>query len=213
MKKVILLLCSIMLSVNVAFADSSAVKTSEISHIEKYLDKFSNHIGFNGNVLVAKNNEILFSKSYGYSDIKRKIPLNPKSEFHIASITKQFTSVAILKLVQDKQISLEDKISNLIPEFANAPWAQGVTINHLLHHTSGIYEPSPIETPKFSKIEEVIDYFKDKPSASKPGKIFMYSNFGYNILAYIVQKITHKPLGIYFKEAFFDPLEMHYTFI
>lgn len=189
-------------------------QASEYSAIDKYLDTFSRKIGLNGSVLIAHDDKILFSKNYGLHDFKSKIPIAHESQFHVGSVTKQFIGVAILNLVQEKKISLKDNVSDLIPQFSETPWAQGVTIKSLLNHTSGIYEPTPLESeykPHFSKVEEVIDYLKDKPSISKPGKLFLYSNNGYLVLGYIIEKITQKPSALYLKEIFFDPLRMSST--
>lgn len=189
-------------------------QASEYSSIEKYLDTFSRKIGLNGNVLITHDDKIILSKSYGMSDFKSKTPLVYKSQFHVGSVTKQFTAVAVLKLIQEKRISLKDKVSDLIPEFANTPWAQEVTIKHLLNHTSGIYEPNPLEgehKPHFSEVGEVITYLKDKPSISQPGKLFLYSNNGYLVLGYIIEKIAQKSLAQYLKDTFFEPLQMNST--
>lgn len=187
---------------------------SDLFALEKYLDEFSTKIGLNGNVFIATNNEVLFSKSYGFSNFQERSPLTYESQFYIGSVTKQFTAVAILRLVQEGKISLEDKISKLIPEFSRTPWAQDVTIKHLLNHTSGIFEPNPLENqskPPFSKVEDVISYLKDKHAMSELGKLFLYSNNGYLVLGYIIEKITQKSLDVYLKQAFFDPLEMAST--
>lgn len=205
--KLLILLFISMMSVNFSQA-------SDLSSIEKYLGVFSKSIGLNGNVLIAQNDKVLFAKSYGMSDFKSKIPMTYESQFHVGSVTKQFTAVAILRLVQEKRISLKDLVSDLIPQLSETPWAQYVTVKNLLNHTSGIYEPNPIESehkPHFSEIGDVITYLKDKPSISRPGKLFLYSNNGYLVLGYIVEKITQKPLALYFKETFFVPLQMNST--
>lgn len=186
-----------------------------IKSCEQFLDEFSSKIGLNGNILVSKNDEILFEKSYGYMNISQKTPLSHESQFGIGSITKQFTAVAILKLVQDQLIALDSKIPDIILQFKNTPWAQNVTIEHLLTHTSGIYTPSPLENDatQFTSLNQVIDYLVDKPSTSKPGHIFMYSNNGYLVLGYIIEALRNKSLACYMKENFFDPLGMNSTYL
>ena len=109
----------------------SCLGASELPEFEKYLDSFSKHIGFNGNVLIAKDQKVLFSKSYGFAHFLTKAPLTEASQFCVGSITKQFTAVAILKLVEEKKFSLSDRIHLLVPEFASTPWAQTVTVEQI----------------------------------------------------------------------------------
>lgn len=181
-----------------------------------YLDNYSSIIGLNGNVLIAHDEEVVFSKSYGFADFSTKEPLGIDSQFCIGSVTKQFTAVAILKLVQEGQLSLEDKIGDLIPEFSRTPWAQGVTTKHLLAHTSGIFEPNPRESEgktAFIIVQDVVAYLADKPSISKPGSLFLYSNNGYLVLGYLLEKKSKKSLEDYFKDVFFAPLAMDSTYL
>ena len=91
-------------------------------------------------VLVAQNSKILFEKGYGLADRERTIPVTPQTIFRIGSMTKQFTSSAILKLQEEGKLSVDDKLSKYIPDF---PRGKGVTLRELLTHTSGIHDYSP----------------------------------------------------------------------
>lgn len=217
--KIIFLFSSFLLIVLLGPLASLACETtretpSKSLKIEHYLDRFSQIIGLNGNVLITKDDTVVLSKSYGYADLASKIPLSKDSQFCIGSVTKQFTAIAILRLVQDSKLSLSDPIRKLIPDFKDAPWAEDVSVEHLLSHTSGIFEPNHIQkkvAPSFKSIDQIIDYLKNKPSISKPGDLFLYSNTGYIVLGYLIEKITSQPLDLYLHGTFFAPLEMHST--
>ena len=186
----------------------------ESREIEGYLDQFSHIIGLNGNVLITRGDRTVLSKSYGYEDFENNIPFTAESQFCIGSVTKQFTAVALLRLVEQNKLKLEDYIGDLIPEFEKAPWAENVTVEHLLTHTSGIYELSPHERDEATPVKDmkqIIDIFKDKPSISRPGELFLYSNMGYVILGYLIEQLTAKPLKSYLRETFFVPLHMEST--
>ncbi len=161
-------------------------------------------------VLVARDGKILLEKSYGLADAESHTPIGPTTKFRIGSITKQFTAAAILKLVDEGKLSLEDKLARFIPDY---PRGQEVSIHHLLSHTSGI----PNFTSKWSFIfnvtqavepEEQIASFKRDPYDFDPGARWAYSNSGYFLLGYIVQKVSQRTYEEYLRKTFFEPLGM-----
>jgi CubicO group peptidase (beta-lactamase class C family) len=160
-------------------------------------------------VIVSQNGQILYQKGFGYSDVEHSIPITPETEFRIGSITKQFTAAAILKLQENGKLSLNDKLSTFIPDY---PRGDEVTIHHLLTHTSGI--PSYTSKPDFRKTLtfqidplKLIDSLKNDTFVFDPGELHIYSNSGYFLLGYIIEKISSKSLQDYLKETFFDPLD------
>jgi len=164
-------------------------------------------------VIVSQNGQIIYQREFGYSDVEHCIPITPETKFRIGSITKQFTAAAILKLQESGKLSLDDKLSEFIPDY---PRGDEVTIHHLLTHTSGI--PSYTSRPDFMKTVTVpidprrcIDSFKNDTFDFDPGEHQMYSNSGYFLLGYIVEIVSGKPLQDYLKETFFDPLGMRDT--
>jgi CubicO group peptidase (beta-lactamase class C family) len=171
--------------------------------------------GFNGNILWASNDSIIFKKSYGFADPKNTIPLNDTSIFMLASMSKQFTAVAILKLYEEGKLKLTDSLRFYFPEL---PY-KGVTVEHLLTHTSGIpdYEE---EFVLYKKCSLPIIYNKDlistysslKPKSKfTPGTKWSYSNTNYIILASIIEKLSGLTYKEYLKKYLFDPLEMKHT--
>jgi len=172
--------------------------------------------GFNGSILVAKNDCILIHKDYGYADFKTKTALNHNSIYQLASVSKQFTAVAILILYENGQLALDDSVSGYIPDF---PY-ENITIRQLLHHTSGL----PIyfwlaehkwkgKNPPLNA--EMLELMKDHnlPLFNYPGRKFDYSNTGYFILAAIVEKISGMTFNDFLTTYIFKPLNMTNSFV
>lgn len=158
---------------------------------------------FRGTVLVARGGTILLKKGYGNQE---------NTIYQIASVTKTFTATAILKLAEKGRLSLQDKLSKYFPDY---PKGDSITIQHLLTHTAGIYNYTTnrefMETAAGQPAteEQMLALFKDKPLDFSPGTSWNYSNSGYMLLGYIIQKVT----GITYQEALrkylFDQEDMH----
>lgn len=161
--------------------------------------------------LVAKNGQIIYRKAFGMANLELNVPMQPDMIFRIGSITKQFTAVAILQLVEQGKISLDDDITKFIPDYPTQ--AYHISIEHLLTHTSGIKSYTNVtEFDKYSKTdmkpEEVINLFKNQPMEFAPGTKWNYNNSGYFLLGYIIEKVTGKTYEDYVRENFFTPLGM-----
>lgn len=164
-------------------------------------------------VLVARDGNILYQKGSGLASLEHHVPVTPETIFRIGSITKQFTASAILKLLEEGLLALNDPLSKFLPDF---PRGDEVTIHHLLTHTSGIHShTSKVDFHKTVAAEiepeELIDSFKNDAFDFEPGENWLYNNSGYFLLGYIVEKVSGKPLGEYLKENFFEPLDMNDT--
>ena len=166
-------------------------------------------------VLIAQDGQVLYQKGFGFANLKKDIPITPKTEFRIGSVTKQFTAAAILKLKEEGKLSLDNKLSQFIPDY---PRGDEVTIHHLLTHTSGIksytdkinFENKEVTKP-IASAEAHIESFKNDPYNFDPGEVWSYSNSGYFLLGYIIEKVSGKSYGAYLKQAFFGPLGMNNT--
>ena len=138
---------------------------------------------FVGSVLVAKNGQVLYRNATGMAQAEWNIPNTPETKFRLGSITKQFTAVAVLQLVEQGKIKLDDPVKKFYPD-APAAW-DAITIHHLLNHTSGI--PSYTSLPDFfaknsmlpMKPAEIVKMTQDKPLEFEPGSKFRYNNTGY----------------------------------
>jgi CubicO group peptidase (beta-lactamase class C family) len=194
---------------------ATARKIAEIADIFRR----KKNAGFNGNVLIVQKGKILYQNSFGYAHLKEKDSLNSHSRFQLASLSKPFTAIAILKLVQEGRVSLDDSVQRFFPEF---PY-HGVKVDMLLSHRSGlpnyIYSfPDSIRHGKrFPSNLEVIDWYgKVIPTPTpynRPGRSFNYCNTNYCVLAGIVEKVTGGPFGEYLFNQVFAPLGMLETFL
>ena len=167
---------------------------------------------FSGSILVAKDGVPVWRESFGAADREWDIANTADTKFRLGSITKQFTATAILQLVEQGKLSVDDPISKY---YADAPpaWAK-VTIKHLLTHTSGI--PSYTDIPGFfdkdSRLpltpDEIIKLTRDKPLEFEPGSKFAYDNTGYIILGYVIEKVSGETYADYVAKRIFAPLGM-----
>lgn len=205
MKKQILFVCLLGLS-SLLFAQSNTDKIDSLIRAYIQLNKF------NGTVIATQRGETVFNKSYGFSDVSTKKELLSNSIFQIGSLTKPFTALLILKLFDDKKISINEPISNFID---NYPRGNEITIQHLLTHTSGIYEAlrdrqyfEQLTSNKVLTNEERIAFFSNKPLDFIPGTKYSYSNSGYDLLGAIIEKVSGMTYQDCLKKYIFDPLKM-----
>ncbi len=166
---------------------------------------------FMGSVLAARGPEVLFSKGYGSADLEWDVPNSPATKFRLGSVTKQFTAASILLLEERGKLSVQDPVKKYLPD-APAAWDK-ITIFHLLTHTSGI--PNFTAFPDYPKLEpfattaeQVVARFRDKPLEFEPGEKWNYSNSGYVLLTYLIEKITGGSYPAFIQENIFTPLGM-----
>lgn len=167
---------------------------------------------FSGAVLVAANGKPVLRRGVGLADRELAVAATPEMKFRIGSITKQFTATAILQLQEAGKLSIDDPISKYYRE-APPAWS-GITLRHLLTHTSGI--PSYTGLPGFfdraarlpHTPEELIKLTRDKPLEFEPGSRFAYDNSGYILLGYVVEKVSGQSYADYLKDHVFGPLHM-----
>lgn len=183
---------------------SSQITTAD--KLNKLIGNYARQGRFNGSALVAIHGKILLDKGYGYKSFKDKTENNPNTIFQIASVTKQFTSAVILKLVELNELSLDDKLSKWYP---NLPESDNIKIENLLTHTSGIHDWtnnsvnfSPASEPELVKFLEGVK--TDFPAGTR----WSYSNSNYSLLGYIIQKITGTTYENSVRKFIFVPLQM-----
>jgi CubicO group peptidase (beta-lactamase class C family) len=169
---------------------------------------------FSGSVLVSKNGDTLFKRGYGLANAEHQVPNTPETKFRLGSITKQFTAMAILILKEQGKLEIDDPVGKYLDDAPNA-W-DGVTIHHLLTHTSGVHSytadrdyPKKMSYPE--TVKSMIARFKDKPLDFKPGEKFEYSNSGYFLLGAVIEKVSGMKYEAFLKSAVFDPLDMKDT--
>ena len=164
-------------------------------------------------VLVSKDGRVIVQKGHGLADVDSRRRIYPETKFRIGSITKQFTAVAILKLQEQGQLSLHDRLSKFIADY---PRGEEVSLYHLLTHTSGLRD----HTTKTNFLENItrptttealIESFKQDGYDSAPGDRYRYNNSGYVLLGYVIKRASGMSYGAYLRRTFFDPLAMRNT--
>src|SRR5882757_10330557 len=167
---------------------------------------------FMGTVLVERNGKPILDKGYGSADLEWNIRNAPDTHFRLGSITKQFTAAGILLLEERGKLKVEDPISKYLPD-EPAAW-KNITFFHLLTHTSGI--PSFTSFPDYGELqsrpvtpEQLVARFRDKPLDFQPGEKWNYSNSGYALLGYLLEKISGQKYCDFLQENIFTPLAMH----
>jgi len=166
---------------------------------------------FMGTALVARGSQVLFSKGYGDANLELDVPNSPNTKFRLGSVTKQFTAASILLLEERGKLSVSDPVKKYLPD-APAAWDK-ITIFHVLTHTSGI--PNFTSFPDYPKLEryattsaELVARFRDKPLDFEPGEKWNYSNSGYVLLSYLIEKITGDSYEKFVRENILTPLGM-----
>lgn len=167
--------------------------------------------GFHGVILVAKNNQVLFEKGYGYANFDRRLPHTPATLFKTESVGKMFTATAILQLVEAGKLQLSQTVADLLPALRIRN-ATRITVDHLLKHTSGLQSPWDHPQWRFGKAystAELMKVVEEVPLAfDTPGQRMHYSNSGYCVLGWIVEKISGLSFDRYLQTHFFSPLNM-----
>lgn len=196
------------------FAIASPTYAQDIPRkIDELIRTYAAADKFNGTVLVAAHGSVIFEKGYGYRDAHAKSLNDASTIFQLASVSKQFTAVAVLKLVELHQLSLSDKLKKFYPDF---PRADSITIEQLLTHTSGIHDfasDNASDNVSMTSATEttLIARFRDKPFDFSPGKGWRYSNSGYSLLAFIIQKVSGMTYEAAVRKYIFEPLEMTHS--
>ncbi len=165
-------------------------------------------------VLVAKNGKTIFRKAYGLADAAKGTPMTADMQLRLGSITKQFTSTAILMLVDEGKIKLDDDITRFFPDYPTH--GKRITVEHLLNHTSGIasYTGKPafaVHMMEDIGVTAMVDSFKNDPLDFEPGTRYKYNNSGYFLLGAIIEKVSGQAYADFLEQRIFKPLGMNDT--
>lgn len=177
----------------------------------RQMDQFVSSRGFGGVVLVAREGHVLFQKAYGLANREHDVPNKLETKFRVGSVTKSFTAMAVMILVERGKLRVTDPVCNYIN---NCPktWA-GITVRHLLNHTSGL--PNFTDFPDNDQYERLpmtplatIARFRDKPLEFVPGERFSYCDSGYLLLGYIIERASGEKYEDFLRENIYQPLGM-----
>lgn len=183
--------------VGLCSAQASGVRAQQL------MQAYADDGWFMGSVLIAQNGQVVLNKSYGWADAEWSIPNSPSTRFAIASITKEFTAASILLLEERGKLKTDDLVKKYLPDVP-ASWDK-ITIYHLLTHTSGIpdagveYDSGPPEKM----------VLHDKPLEFQPGENWKYSNMGYVVLGYVLERLSGQTYEEFVRENIFKPLGMN----
>lgn len=160
---------------------------------------------------ITHKNQVLHVKGYGKANAHE--PVTPQTQFAIASLSKSFTAIAVLQLVEAGQINLNVPVKQYLPEFTldDGKVADLITIRHLLNHTSGLSDLGFSESLQPTNAERVISLHNARPVAA-PGTEFHYFNPNYDVLARVVEVVSGQSFGEYLRSHIFTPLQMSQTF-
>ncbi len=182
-----------------------------VSRMEQVVQFYLSNKQFMGSVLVARDKNVLLSKGYGFANLEWEIPNSSSTKFRLGSLTKQFTAACILLLEERGKLRIDDPVKKYLPD-APAAWEK-VTLFHLLTHTSGI--PSFTGFPDYastegmpSPAEKTVARFRDKPLDFQPGEKWSYSNSGYVLLGYLIERISGRSYADFVQGNIFAPLGM-----
>ena len=167
-------------------------------------------------VAVIQHGKLVYQKGYGRASLEYDIPVTTETIYHVASVSKQFTAMALALLEQDGKLSLEDDVHKYLPELPE--YGHTVTIRQLLQHTSGVRDQWQTLALAGWRLDDVITQeqilrvlFRQKELNFPPGTKHVYSNGGYTLAAEIVARVSGKPFPAFCQERIFRPLEMTYT--
>jgi CubicO group peptidase (beta-lactamase class C family) len=186
--------CTVVLLIGFQHA---ALAQDHAAKIQEVLTLAHKYRQFNGSALVAENGKVIYKGGFGMANMEWDIPNTPDTKFRLGSITKQFTAVLTLQLVEQGKIKLDGKLSEYLPDYRK-DIGEKVTVHHLLTHTSGI--PSYTSQPGFFanvsrnpyKVAEFVKTYTSGNLEFEPGTKFSYNNSGYFLLGAIVERITGK---------------------
>ena len=167
-------------------------------------------------IIVSKHGRVLLRKAYGMANLELHLPMQPDHVFALASISKQFTAAAILKLAEEGRLALDEDITKFLPAYPTH--GARITIEHLLTHTSGLSGLSEtsdlraVATQDSPLIDVLGDWAKDLPPDSAPGERWAYSNWGYSLLGTIVEQASGTSYAAYLEKKLFVPAGLTHTF-
>jgi len=180
-------------------------------------------------VALIRNGRIEYRKAFGFADLDARAPITSNTQFLLASLTKQFTAMAILILVERHKLGLDDPLAKFCPEFP--PYARTITIRHLLNHTAGLTQyqellvgkideehyfrssKNPPAAHEFTAVEALQALSRQQELRFPPGDRFEYSDSAYVLLGQIIERVSGERYAEFLKETIFDPLAMNDTMV
>jgi CubicO group peptidase (beta-lactamase class C family) len=197
------------------FTIARLAEDDTITGIQQVLHEAAAADRFSGTVLIEKNGQVLFSSAYGLADRERGIPNTLQTRFRIGSMNKMFTAVAVLQLAEAGKVDLTTPVGGYLIGYANRDVAARVTIHHLLTHTGGtgdIFGPEfQAHRLELRTLDDYVRLYGDRGPEFEPGSRFQYSNYGYILLGFLIEKISGKTYYDYLQAHVYEPAQMTAT--
>jgi CubicO group peptidase (beta-lactamase class C family) len=197
-------------------APAPAPATSPAATVDSLMAAYARPGSPGAAVLVFRGDQQLFARGYGVADLESGAPITPRTVFHVASVSKQFTAFAVAMLAAQGRLSLDDDVRQHLPELPD--FGQRITLRHLLNHTSGLRDQWSLWVLAGGLGDDVIRQddllrliYRQRELNFPPGTAHAYSNTGYTLLAEVVERVTGEDFGRWMKANVFDPLEMSDT--
>jgi D-alanyl-D-alanine carboxypeptidase len=194
----------------------AAPQTAAAASYDAVLKQAIKPAGPGAAAIVVKDGKVVYRGAYGLANVEKKTPLQPDAVFRLGSVTKQFTSTAIMMLVEQGKVGLQDPIEKYLPGYPMQ--GKAITVEHLLTHTSGIQSYTDIPGYMANKVQadltvqQLIDALKNEPMQFDPGTRYRYNNSGYGLLGAIIEKASGQTYAAYVASHIFKPLGMTHSF-
>jgi len=216
MKKITRLCLSVLVSVTFGFTLAGGQARGQLTaEFDRIVSSEFKAQEPGGVVLVTRKGEVIYKKAFGMADVELDVPMREEMVFNVASITKQFTAVAVLQLAEQGKLSLQDEVTKYLPDYpANG---QKITLESLLTHTAGIPGSAPEAVASLQgkrglvSLQEIIATFKNRPLDFAPGARWSYSNNGYMLLGAVIEKVSGVSYPEYLAKNLFKPAGMTRT--
>jgi len=204
------LCCLLLLAVPVGVY---ALRTGQSDEIEHLMATLHERGQFNGSIIVALDEKPIYRKAFGEADSQSHQRFTPETISNIGSVSKQFTAMTVMILAEQNKISYDEAVSKYIPELGGP--LNGITIRHLLNHTSGIPDVGDlgIDHPRLTNDEVLHRLAKPDFIVSKPGEKYRYSNANYVLLAVVVERVSGRRFADFLADKILNPLGMRNTFV
>ncbi len=200
----------------------STTTTTRLESEASWIDRMAGFIetqaeqgAFSGSALIGVDNEILWQFAAGLADRDENLPNQVDTLFNLGSMSKMFTAVAVLQLMEQGEISVDDTVAQVLPDYPNRAVAEEVTIRRLLTHTSGMgdtFTPEFAEDPnRYRSNADFLPLFVDQPPAFPPGTSVAYSNAGFVVLGMIIEQVSGRSYYNYVRDHVFGPTGMSRT--
>jgi len=188
----------------IALPNGSIEQRETLEWLQGYIEKLARENELSGSILIAKGDEVLLEKHWGFADLENARKINAETRFGLASGSKMFTATAIVQLMEQGKLKLTDKLSDYFPDFPNRAWAERTTLKHLLSHTSGIAEYWTAENEpamlQFTHWHQYLPLIYKEGFRFEPGAESYYSNSNFMLLGAIIEKASGQDYYQYIEE-------------